>query len=173
MVVQAPELVQKPSQQSAHGSAKAQDAGQAVPVPVQVRPQLPEVLQLLPQQTSPSTQVEESLQGQPNPAHPSALAGAGMASERPARASVPSAAMRRSTERRDAVAILLVHQSKRVASKMASLLLSLSVHPHHTVAIGAVKNSTSAGERPRGGYMPASTSHLESTPGRWRPTVRE
>jgi hypothetical protein len=74
MVVQAPLLVQKPAQQSAHGSPKEHELGQASPVPVQFSPQLPEVLQLLPQQTNPSTQVESSLHGQPKPAQPSARA---------------------------------------------------------------------------------------------------
>src|SRR5690349_19989756 len=79
-VVQAPSAAQNPSQQSAQASPCVQEAGQEEPVPVQVRPQFPDVLQLLPQQTRPSTHVESSLHGQPNPAHPSAEAVRGLMS---------------------------------------------------------------------------------------------
>jgi hypothetical protein len=74
-VVQAPDDVQNPSQQSAQASPKEHEAGQASPVPVQISPQLPNVEQLLPQQTSPSRQFESSLQGQPKPAQAPADTG--------------------------------------------------------------------------------------------------
>jgi hypothetical protein len=103
MVVQAPLLVQKPAQQSAHGSPKAQEAGQASQVPVQVSPQFPEVLQLLPQQTSPATQVESSLQGQPKPAQPSARASGGAVRERPPTRAAAVISAWRSVARREPV----------------------------------------------------------------------
>jgi hypothetical protein len=104
MVVQAPELVQNPPQQSAQGWPNEHEAGQLAPVPVQLSPQLPEVLQLLPQQTNPSTHVLSSLQGQPKPAQPVAAAGAGVAIARPANMVAPRAVSVRSTERRDRAA---------------------------------------------------------------------
>ena len=94
-------LVQNPAQQAAQGEAKEQAAGQGSPVPVQISPQLPEVLQLLPQQTRPSTQVESSLHGQPNPAQPVARAVGDAARRRAAKADAPSPVSPRSTERRD------------------------------------------------------------------------
>jgi hypothetical protein len=100
-VVQAPTEAQKPAQQSAHGSPCEQELGQGSPVPVQFRPQLPEVLQLLPQQTSPSTQVELSAHGQPKPAQPLASAGRGVARRPPVSAAAPSAAKPRIADRRD------------------------------------------------------------------------
>jgi hypothetical protein len=100
-VVQAPTDAQNPAQQSAHGSPNEQELGQGSPVPVQFRPQLPEVLQLLPQQTSPSTQVELSLHGQPNPAQPLASMGRGVLSRSPASAATPSVTKPRSADRRD------------------------------------------------------------------------
>jgi len=81
-----------------------QDAGQASPVPVQARPQLPEVEQLLPQQTNPSTQVESSAQGQPKPAQPPAEAFWGATKPRPTKAAVPSAPSIRNAERRERLA---------------------------------------------------------------------
>jgi hypothetical protein len=99
-VVQPPYEAQNPAQQSAHGSPWEQEAGHASPVPVQLRPQLPEVLQLLPQQTSPSTHVESSLHGQPNPAHPVAATGSGATSRCPVMAAAPRASSPRNVARR-------------------------------------------------------------------------
>lgn len=101
MEVQAPELVQKPAQQSAQGSPKEHEAGQASPVPVQARPQLLEVLQLLPQQTRPSMQVELSLHGQPKPAQPLAATGDCAVRDFPIRPAAPRAVKARRMERRE------------------------------------------------------------------------
>jgi hypothetical protein len=117
MVVQPPYDAQNPPQQSAHGSPWEQEAGQASPVPVQFSPQLPEVLQLFPQQTSPSTQVESSLHGQPNPVQPVAAAGWGAARRPPVIAAAPSASNPRNVDRRERwAATVRVHRSKRAES---------------------------------------------------------
>jgi hypothetical protein len=99
--VQDPAEAQNASQQSTHGSPNAQELGQAEPVPVQVIPQLPAVLQLLPQQANPATHVESSLHGQPKPAQPSASTAGGVARNRPARTPPPKPMSARSAARRD------------------------------------------------------------------------
>jgi hypothetical protein len=100
-VVQDPAEAQNASQQSTHGSPNVQELGQAEPVPVQVSPQLPAVLQLLPQQASPDTHVELSLQGHPKPAHAPARTGAGLVRTRPARTEDPMPMSVRNAARRD------------------------------------------------------------------------
>jgi hypothetical protein len=128
MVVQPPYDAQNPPQQSAHGSPWEQEAGQASPVPVQFSPQLPEVLQLLPQQTSPSTQVESSLHGQPNPARPVAATGWGTAIRPKPKVAAPSASSPRSVDRRERCMVRLrVHRSKRDGS-ISTLRLSAARH---------------------------------------------
>ena len=132
MVVQPPYDAQNPPQQSAHGSPWEQEAGQASPVPVQFSPQLPEVLQLLPQQTSPSTQVESSLHGQPNPAQPVAAAGWGATLRPMPIMAAPSASSPRNVERREWCVIRLrVHRSKRDGS-ISTLLIVGRTTPDRT-----------------------------------------
>ena len=135
MVVQAPSPAQKPSQQSSQAAPWEQLAGQDEPVPVQVRPQFPDVLQLLPQQTRPSTQVESSLHGQPKPAQPPAAAGCGATRAlRPATAVAASAVSARSTERREPERTPRVQRSKSFGSTAASHSPVGQVSVHHHIA---------------------------------------